>query len=85
VLVAVRGRVVRDVRRRRGERGAAMVEFAIVFPILALIVFGIIQFGSTYNNYESVRQGVRDAARQGVVGQFGTNTSCGLTGLVYAN
>lgn len=75
----------RGVRRGRGERGAALVEFAIVFPILALIVLGIIQFGSTYNNYESVRQGVRDAARQGVVGQFGSSTSCGLTGLSVAN
>jgi Flp pilus assembly protein TadG len=69
----------------RGERGAALVEFAIVFPLLALIVFGIIQFGTTYNNYEAVRQGVRDAAREGVVGQFGTNTNCGLTGLTSAN
>jgi Flp pilus assembly protein TadG len=62
-----------------------LVEFAIVFPLLMLVIFGIIAFGSAYNNYESVRQGVRDAARQGVVGQYGSNTSCDLTGLTSAN
>lgn len=72
-------------RRRRDERGAALVEFAIVFPLLALIVLGIVEFGSTYNNYEAVRQGVRDAARQAVVGDYGSSTSCGLTGLTTAN
>src|SRR3954465_14760230 len=71
--------------RRPDERGAVLVEFAIVFPLLALIVFGVIQFGSTYNNYEAVRQGVRDAARQAVVGDDGSSTSCGLTGLSTAN
>jgi hypothetical protein len=75
----------RPAARARDERGTALVEFAIVFPLLMLIVFGIIGFGSVYNNYESVRQGVRDAARQGVVGQYGANTTCGLTGLGSAN
>jgi hypothetical protein len=61
-----------------------MVELAIVFPLLALLLFGIISFGAVYNNYEALRQGTRDAARQVAVGQFGTNTSCGLTGLSVA-
>jgi Flp pilus assembly protein TadG len=41
----------RWVRRRAGERGQAVVEFAIVIPVLLLVVFGILQFGILYNNY----------------------------------
>ncbi len=36
-------------RSGTGERGAAMVEMAIVLPVLLLLVFGIIDFGRLYN------------------------------------
>ena len=68
------------VRRRDGERGAALVEMALVLPLLLLIVFGIIEFGTTYSNYIGLRDGVRNSARSGAVGSFGTNTTCNLTG-----
>lgn len=61
--------------RPRGERGAAAVEFALVFPFLLVIVFGIIDFGLYFNNSINVRQGVREAARQAVVGQY-SSTGC---------
>ena len=41
-------------RRRniiRNERGQTMVEFALVVPILCLVLFGILQFGALYNDY----------------------------------
>ena len=58
-----------------------MVELAIILPIFLLLVFGVIQFGITYNNLITLRQGTREAARQGAVGNFGSTTSCSLTGL----
>ena len=58
-------------RRARGERGAAAVEFALVVPILLLLVFGIIDYGAVYADSISARNGVREAARQGVVSNFG--------------
>jgi hypothetical protein len=67
----------RAVRKDR-ERGATLVEFALICPILFLLIFGIIDFGSVFNDLISLRQGVREGARQGSVGVFGGNSSCNL-------
>ncbi len=56
-----------DARRAREERGASLVEFALILPLLMLFVFGIIEFGGTYNNFVSLRNGVREGARLAVV------------------
>jgi len=61
-----------------------MVELAIALPILMLLVFGTIEFGIAYNDQITLRQGVREAARQGAVGNFGpaytAGAPCHLTG-----
>lgn len=48
---------------RRADRGAAAVEFALVLPLLLLIIFGIIDFGRAYNAQASLNSGVREGAR----------------------
>jgi Flp pilus assembly protein TadG len=53
---------------------------ALVMPLLLLVVFGIIEFGTTYNNYLGLRDGVRQAARSGAVGNMGSTTDCDLVG-----
>jgi Flp pilus assembly protein TadG len=63
-------------RRGRGAEGAAAVEFALVMPILFLIVFAIIQYGLWFNDSLNTRQGVREGARLGVVGDFTTEGTC---------
>jgi hypothetical protein len=57
-------------RRCRPERGAALVEFALVIPVFLMLVMGTIDFGATFNDYNSVRQGVREGARQVVVADW---------------
>ena len=59
-------------RRERGRRGAALVEFAIAVPLLFLILFGIIEFGAAFDKKISLNQGVREGARQAVVGNYTT-------------
>lgn len=50
-------------RGNRNERGAALVEFAIVAPLLILLLFGIIEFGWIFGQFNAVRHGAREAAR----------------------
>ncbi len=44
-----------------------MVEFAMVLPILLVLVFGIIQFGIVFNHYLTLTDAVRAGARQAAV------------------
>jgi Flp pilus assembly pilin Flp len=52
------------------DGGAAAVEFALVLPILALILFGIIDYGLYFSNNLSAQSGVQTAARQATVGDL---------------
>jgi Flp pilus assembly pilin Flp len=45
------------------EKGAAAVEFALVLPIIIMIVFGIVYFGPVYNNWIAITHAARDGAR----------------------
>ena len=58
----------------------AAVELALVMPILLLVVFGIIDFGISFGNYESVRSGTREGARLGVVNDLQNAPSCTING-----
>jgi len=61
-------------RQRGADRGAAAVEFALVTPLLLVMLFGIIDYGIWFADSISARQTVRNVARLGAVEQFG---SCG--------
>lgn len=47
------------------EKAQTMVEFALVFPIVLLITYGIIEFGRMIFIYTSVTSAAREAARYG--------------------
>jgi Flp pilus assembly protein TadG len=52
---------------RHNETGQTMTEFAIVLPLLVVLLFGIIQFGILFNNYVTLTDAVRSGAREGAV------------------
>jgi hypothetical protein len=52
----------------RGEDGAAAVEFALLLPLLVLLLFGFIQFGAAFNTRIQATNAAREAARAAVVG-----------------
>jgi Flp pilus assembly protein TadG len=49
------------VRHLRGRKGQALAEFALILPVLFLLIAGIIEFGRAWN----IKQAVTDAAREG--------------------
>jgi Flp pilus assembly protein TadG len=56
----------------RRDAGAAAVEFALVLPVLLLILFGIIDYGLYFGNALDTRSGVASATRQAIVNNFDT-------------
>lgn len=50
-----------------GQRGASAVEFAIILPILSLLVIGIIDFGLLLYNKAVLTNASREGARAGIV------------------
>ena len=55
---------MRDRRRRLArEDGAELVEFALVFPLLLLVVLGIVDFGFLFQRYEVLTNAAREGAR----------------------
>ena len=63
-------------RPRARTAGQSLTEFAIVVPVLLLILFGIIQVGITYGGYNGLINSVRESARFGSVC---TGSTCGST------
>ena len=58
-----RARSDRSRRRQLDDQGAAVVEFALVAPLLVLLIFGIFEFGFLFGQYLDVRHGAREAGR----------------------
>jgi Flp pilus assembly protein TadG len=57
----------RPMRRRSCESGQAVVELALVLPIMLLLLMGIVQFGSVFRDYIALTDATRAGARQGSV------------------
>jgi len=51
------------------DRGATAVEFALLLPVLLLLLFGIIDFGRALNAQITLTQAVREGARLASFGQ----------------
>lgn len=76
---ARRGRRPKRHRRQR-DRGVAAVELALVLPLVVALLFGMIDFGVVLNDYQSLRAGTRDGARNAVVADFDTVSACSGAG-----
>ncbi len=56
----------RPIRKREG--GQSLVEFALVVPMLLILVFGVVDFGLGLRAYISIASATREGARFAVVG-----------------
>jgi hypothetical protein len=64
-------------RRRRGQESQALIEFALVSPLLLLLIFGIIDIGRAIFYYDTLNHAAREGARAAVQASntMPTNTS----------
>ncbi len=62
-------RPLRAVWERRGQRdrGVAAVEFALVLPVLLVVLFGIVVAGLVYVDHLQLQSAARDGARAGAL------------------
>ena len=66
-------RQVSDKRRGKGQRGQSLAEFALLLPLLLVILFGTIDIGRAFYTYISLTNAAREAARYAAVN--GTNST----------
>jgi Flp pilus assembly protein TadG len=57
----------------QNQKGASLVEFAIILPVFIIIIFGIIEFSLLLYNKGIITHAAREGARVGVVYDFGLN------------
>lgn len=62
------------IRRMKREDGQAMVEFALILPLLILLLCGIIDFGWIFGNQISMNNASREAARFMAINYDSTKT-----------
>ncbi|SDC72171.1 MULTISPECIES: TadE/TadG family type IV pilus assembly protein [unclassified Candidatus Frackibacter] len=51
----------------RQKRGQALVELALVLPVILLILFGIVEFGRVFHAYLVITNAAREGAREGAI------------------
>ena len=59
-------------RLSKAEHGAELVEFALTFPLLLVVVMGIIDFGLLFQQYEVLTNAAREGARVSVLPGYGS-------------
>lgn len=61
-------------RRERNESGATALEFGLVFPVVMLLILGILQYGWQFWGLTTAKAVAREAARRSIVGYDWTCT-----------
>ncbi len=57
-------------RRLRSDRGAELIEFALVLPLLLFIILGLVDFGFMFQRFEVVSNAAREGARMAVLAGY---------------
>ena len=66
----------------RHQRGQSLVEFALIVPVLTLILFGTLEFGLAFNHHLTIEYATREGARTGsALGNGGSSNCSGGTDL----
>lgn len=79
------GIITPALRFRREADGSAVVEFALLAPVLFLLLIGMFQFGIMINNYIQVTESVRVGGRTLAISRGGTTPIASTKAAVYAS
>ena len=66
------------VRRWRSDSGAELIEFALAFPLLLLVVLGIVDFGFLFQRYEVITNAAREGARIAALPDYQANLAANV-------
>ncbi len=69
----------------RSVRGASAIEFALVFPMFVLLIFGLICYATVENTYIGTQELAAEAARASVAGMSDTERSSIVTTFISSN
>jgi Flp pilus assembly protein TadG len=64
-------------RTARHQPGQSLVEFALILPVLMLVLMGIVQMGFVFNAYVTISNATREAARTATIYLYDRNQSVG--------
>jgi hypothetical protein len=70
---------------RKTQKGVALVEFALVLPLLLLMTFIVVEYSRALYQYNTLTKSVRDAARYLSVQSPGSNIAQAKNLVVYGN
>lgn len=70
-------------RRFRGDRGQALVEFVLIFPLVLFLILFLVEFGFILNTQITVNNSAREAARHASVANLpdGAGGGCDPTSI----
>lgn len=72
-----------NLRRLRPQRGAELIEFALVLPLLLVVIAGIVDFGFLFQRYVVVNNAAREGARVAILPNYtAANASARVTAYV---
>jgi hypothetical protein len=75
----MKGRMLRGRHRfGTGERGAALIEFILVLPLVLILLFGMIDFGKAFNYWNDETHLANEAVRYAVVNKNPLDPSTSL-------
>ena len=63
---------VNPIRGRHSERGAELIEFALILPLLIFVILGLVDFGFMFQRFEVVTNAAREGARIAVLPGYAT-------------
>ncbi len=56
--------------RKHGQAGQTLAEFALVLPIIGLVIFGLVDMARAMQSYVTIQEAARDGARYAVTGRI---------------